>query len=196
MRSKAQRSFKNSPSTCPPKTKNFDPTIATACPYLPAGAGPVTPNVLHSRDTVNKMRTKHKGEELEWGHTQIQEIQSVILLFIWSRIWVGIGISTPDNDNISHEGAGMAHSRTWGYAGGLDKTGGIVVGVKHVDIVPGCFSDKTTEDVEFTGWSSGCRKRMAVSWKWRRGRGSRGSDTRSVDDGGRKKNYASSSPRK
>jgi len=90
----------------------------------------------------------------------------------------------------------MAHSRTWGYAGGLDKTGGVVVGVEHVYIVPGSFSDKTAKDVKFTAWGSGCRERMAITWKRRRGRGSRGSNTRSVDDGWREQDYASSSPRK
>jgi hypothetical protein len=64
----------------------------------------------------------------------------------------------------------MAHSRTWGYAGCLDKTGGVVVGVEHVYIVPGCFSDKTAKDVEFTAWGGGCRQCMAISWKGRRGR--------------------------
>lgn len=78
---------------------------------------------------------------------KIQEIEAVILVFIWSHIGVGIGISTPDNDYVSHKSAGMAHSRTWGYAGGLNESGSVIVAVEHVDIVPGSFSDQTAKDV-------------------------------------------------
>jgi len=70
------------------------------------------------------------------------------------------------------------------------------MGIEHVDIVPGSFSDKTTKDVEFTAWGSGSGKCMAIPWKRGRGRGGWGSDTRFVDHGWWKKDYPSSSPRK
>jgi len=60
----------------------------------------------------------------------------------------------------------MAHSRTWGYARGLDEACRVVVGVEHVDIVPGGFSYETAKDVEFSAGGSGGRKCMTVAWKW------------------------------
>jgi len=51
-RSKAHRSFKKFPLTWPPNTKNFDPTIVTACPYRPTGDGPCIDTQVHSRETA------------------------------------------------------------------------------------------------------------------------------------------------
>lgn len=55
LRSKLHKSFKNSPSTCPPNTTNFDPAIVTACPYRPTGLGPLTVTRVHSRDTCGTL---------------------------------------------------------------------------------------------------------------------------------------------
>jgi hypothetical protein len=39
----------------------------------------------------------------------------------------------------------------------LDEACRVVVGVEHVDIVSGRFSDETTKDIEFPGGGSGGR---------------------------------------